>query len=216
MKLKTIITLLICACQFTVFAQKKEKTVEKVEVSTKRVGETYVVSAKNNTTERQEMTLNIAGTGFAKVKSPMTKLINKGETIEFLVLKQLKGQVITPDLNYTYLPKPTEEEISIKNNKLQKKAVKGKIDFSKGIIVFAQDGCPRCNRTTSYLIDNNIDFKYINVTTDAEMNTLMFDKLKENGVLLQTVRMPVMFVNGKISYSHKDLEGFLEALGQKG
>jgi len=96
---------------------------------------------------------------------------------------------------------------------LKKKKANSNIDCSKGIIVFTKTGCPRCNKTLNYLVDNNIQFKYMDVVKNQEFNDLMWEKLHDNNVSNEIV-MPVIIINGKLSHSHKDLDLFLKKITQ--
>ena len=79
-------------------------------------------------------------------------------------------------------------------------------DINKGIVVFSKDGCPRCHFTTSYLLDNNIDFKFINTSDSQDQNRLMWDLLRKDNPQLSSITMPVILVDGKISYNIQDLK----------
>lgn len=59
--------------------------------------------------------------------------------------------------------------------------------------------------------DNNIKYTDMETTKNKEFNNLMWQKLRENKVS-NTILMPVIIINGKITHSHKDLNSFLEKI----
>lgn len=82
---------------------------------------------------------------------------------------------------------------------------------NKGIVVFDKTDCPRCSRTTAYLYENNIPFKIVDVTRNNKGKELMQTLVREDGNKGKFTT-PVILINGKISYSHKNLEAFLTNL----
>ena len=107
------------------------------------------------------------------------KLVNKNEKVDFVTLQFLKNQAYQYNTSSTYSSKPTEAEIQIKTKRLEEKTTKFFVDLSKGIVNFSKEGCPRCNTTTNYLLENDIDFKFLNTTKDIEARNLMWKKLEE-------------------------------------
>ena len=117
--------------------------------------------------------------------------------------------------SYTFNPFYTKSDIAAKNEKLKQHQLDKGVDINKGIVVFSKDDCSRCHRTSSYLLDNNIDFSFINISdkNQPENKKLMWSLLKKNGYTKNSgVTMPVVLVDGKISYSHDDLLQFLKTL----
>ena len=195
---------------FFVFANVSAQTKD-IEVTQNNVNGAIVISVKNNTSERQEVSLTITGNGFEKIKTPVTKNVNKAAIIEFVTLKPTSKSGIQFSSNYTYISKPTDEEMKAKSKKLETKKPDSAIDFSKGIIVFTKTRCPRCTKILNYLLDHNIVFTHMNITENQEYNNLMWKKLEENKVSNEIV-MPVIMINGKLTHSHQDLDSFLKKI----
>ncbi len=84
-------------------------------------------------------------------------------------------------------------------------------NIDKGIVIFNKNGCKRCIYTTNYLTENNIDYKLIN-TSIKKNNLLMWQMLRQNNVLAQSVRMPIVFIDGKLVNSQGDIGEFLKTL----
>jgi glutaredoxin len=81
------------------------------------------------------------------------------------------------------------------------------------LIVFSQDGCPRCAMTRNYLSQHDIPYKELIVNGDKQNQKLMNNYLFDSGFKGGNFMMPVVVVDGEAHYSIKDLEGFLEGLG---
>lgn len=71
-------------------------------------------------------------------------------------------------------------------------------------MVFSKDDCPRSHFTTSYLLDNDIDFRFINTSEGEQQNKMMWSILKKEKRHLKYVNFPVILVDGKVSYNIKD------------
>lgn len=182
-----------------------------VEIIQETIEETIKISFKNNTQETKEIELTLNATGFENFKTPVTKEVAPSQIVHFITLKTKQGISWSLSSTYKYISKPTNEEVTLKKQRLESKVLKNVGDISKGIVVFSKDGCTRCAFATSYLVDNDIDFKMLNITENEEYNKLMWQKLRENGTA-NNVTMPVILVNGKISHSHKDLQSYITTL----
>lgn len=206
MKNTALTFLLFLSLVQNTFGQNKE-----IEVVQENINGEIVISFKNNSSERKEVTLIVKGNGYVKVKMPITKLVDKNETTEFVTLKPSSKKGMYFSSNYTYVSKPIDQET--KTNIIQSETVKtdSKIDLSKGIIVFTKTGCPRCSKTVNYFIDNNIKFTELNTSENQDIDNLMWQKIIENKTL-NSIKMPVIIVNGKLTHSHKDLDAFLKKI----
>jgi len=185
-----------------------------VEVLTKKNKDNYVLSATNHSNVQQEITLTLTVENLRGYKKPVTKLIPAKSTIEIITLTFIKGKGNKYSSKYTYKPKPTKEELAFQEKRLKEKSMEDIGDITKGIVVFSKDGCSRCHYTTSYLLDNDIDFKLLNTSENKDYNHLMWTLLKEDNPVssIKTVTMPVILINGKLSHSMKDLKSFVAGL----
>ena len=91
-------------------------------------------------------------------------------------------------------------------------------NFSKineGIVIFDNVECNRCNKSTSYMLDNNINFKIVDISpteANAKNRDFMQKVIKEKDKNLTQYITPIFIVNGKMSHSHQDLDAFLKSL----
>lgn len=188
-----------------VFAQSNPE----IEVFQKPNEESIIISIKNISDEQKEINLNIDGKGTCKIiKSPITKLVKSGDEVTFITLTPYKGKKLDYSISYSVKSKPTAQELNTFQKKIDSKTISQATDFSSGLIIFGKDGCPRCNKTLKYLIKNNIDFKYINTSKSIDLNSLMWEMLKEEGAK-DNITMPVIVNKGKLTHTHKNLEEFL-------
>lgn len=200
--LKLAVLFLLC---FKSFAQEKE-----IDVVANLVDGNYVISAKNNSDERKEIKIFVTSTEF-KVGPPVVKLVNKGETADFITVKPVKGKMPKFSYGSSFVSKPTDEELAVKNDKLKSHIGLATDDLSKGVVIFTKDGCPRCERTLNHLLKKDSNFKFYNTSESPEMNQLMWKTIKEKKAS-EKITMPVVLVNGKLSHSHADLEAFLNSI----
>ena len=89
--------------------------------------------------------------------------------------------------------------------------------------MFHKNNCPRCIKTTNYLLDNNIDFKWVQIPSNEQIvsNTAPKELLDNQSILQEKLKekkisgsftTPIFMVNGKITHSHRDLDKFLAKL----
>ncbi len=206
---KIFFLLLFCSTTLTLHSQK-----HKVEVFTKKNKDSYVLNAKNNSNVQQEVTLTLTVKNLRGYKNPITKLVPANSTKEIVTLTFIKGKANKVTTRYTYKPKPTQEEINLRKKQLEEKAIENVGDVSKGIVVFSKDGCSRCHYATSYLLDNHIDFKLLNTTENKDYKKLMWILLRKNlpASDLKSVIMPVILIDGELSYNMKNLKTFVANL----
>jgi len=206
---KIVITLLLYLTTLTIHSQK-----HKVELLTKKNKDNYVLSAKNTSNIQQEITLTLTIENLNGYKNPVTTLIPANSTKEILTLTFIKGKANRYTSKYTYKAKPTQEELVFQNKRLEEKRMESIGNLTKGIVVFSKDGCPRCHLTTNYLLDNNIDFKLLNTTKNKDYNKIMWILLKKKlpKSAFKSIVMPVILVDGELSYNMKDLGLFVSNL----
>lgn len=171
--------------------------------------------AINDLSVTQEVKLELIDIkGLKGYSKPITKSVPAGS--RRLMTSVVIGGAYSYRSSYTYIPKPSQaERFAIKKRK-EEKLLKENENIMKGIVVFEKNNCSRCNMSTSYLLDNNIDFKIIDVSDgDGKGNRLMWDLIKKDGFKEGKILTPVFLVNGELSHTHKDLKGFLEDLVSK-
>ena len=210
--MKYLLTAVILACTFC-FNLLVAQNSSEIEVVQKKEGESIIVSIKNNGKEQKEISLHIDGKGTCKIdKSPIIKLVKVGEEITFVTLTPYKGKKLDYSIGYIPKSKPTAEEVKIYESKLLNLTVDDITDYSKGIIVFGNEACPRSEKTTKYLIDHQIDFRYINLTKSTNLIDFLSKKLQENSIKDAIIKMPVIIVDGKLNCNISNLDAFIKGL----
>ncbi len=66
------------------------------------------------------------------------------------------------------------------------------MDLSRGVILFAYDGCPHCRSAYAYLSRNNIKYQLMNTQKDAKAARIA----KQNGIR----GVPALYVSGEKMY----------------
>ena len=191
------------------YAQKHD-----VELIVNKTKEGFVFTVTNHTDVQQEIVLTLKIENLIGYKKPITKLIPAKATIEVIKLYFIKGKYGKYSSNYIYKPKPTKEEQTLKVKQLKEKLLEKVGDITKGIVVFSKDGCTRSQYTTKYLLDNKIEFKFLNTSKNKEYKDLMWILINEEnqGTSLNRVTMPVVLINGKLFHNIKDLKLFVTNL----
>ena len=206
-KISILITFLLAT--LLVYSQKHP-----VEVITDKNKNNYVFKIINHSNVQQEVTLTLTVTNLKGYKAPITKLIPAKSTKKIVTLTFIKGKPHRYASQCSYIAKPTQKEISLQKKKEEEKIAKETGNISKGIVVFSKDGCSRCHYTTSYLLNNNIDFKLFNISKNQDSRKLMWSLLKKKlpKAALKSITMPVILINGEISYNMKDIKAFVSQL----
>ncbi len=183
-----------------------------VLVTLKQEGNSLVTKAINNSNSQQEVTVTMEVKNCNGYKGPVTKLVGAKKTVEMVRLTPLPNKVPQVSYNYSYVPKLSDAEIAAQEKQLQEKRVSVLGEINKGIILFSQDGCPRCSYAVTYLLENDIDFKMVETTEDEAKKQAMWEIIRAENPDITEITFPVFLVNGKLSYSIEDLKGFTSEL----
>ena len=185
-----------------------------VEILSEKSNSGYVLKAKNTAKTQHEIVLTLNVENMKGYKKPIKKLVPANSTVEVVKLSFIKGKVSRYSANFSYVSKPTAKEIAYKKKLLKAKESEEISDLSKGIVVFSKDGCTRCHYVTSYLLDNEIDFIFLNTSENRRYNALMWDlvRQKKPGFTANSVTMPVVLIDGEMSYNMTDLKAFVKSL----
>lgn len=188
-----------------VFSQQKD-----IEFKVEDKDNTLSVMCFNNSEETQEVVLSIKEIkGLKGYSKPIKKVLPPNSKLVFIDLTY--EYVYSYKLAYSMKQVVTLEE---KAEKLAKKESFKLEDVSKineGIVIFDDIECTRCSYATNYLLEHNIAFKIVDISSSKENLKLMWNTIKEKGQSLK-VKTPVIMVNGELSHSHTDLQQFLEGL----
>jgi glutaredoxin len=205
-----LITISLGLLVFLGHSQKKD-----IEVVNKQTDKGFILSAVNNSKVQQEVTLTVAAKNLKGYKAPITKLVPAKTTVEMVTLLFVKNKQASFQCSYTFKPKLSDAEKKLQAKRLEEKVTKDIGNINEGIVVFSKDGCSRCHLTTSFMLDNNIDFKMINTSAGDENDRFMWDMIKKDNPLIKRLTMPVILIDGKISYNINDLKGFVAKLKKK-
>ncbi len=203
--MKTIVFLFLCISS-SIYAQSKPITFKVSEADSK-----LVFICTNNSTTSYDVTLTLTKKkGLSGYTKPITKKVTPETNLVFASLP-IKGSY-----SYSYktsykTSKKTKKELQDIAHTKKEALLKDLSKINTGIVVFDKSDCPRCQRSTAYLVENNIKFKLLNITDNKENKELMWSLLRAEGVTKNIVT-PVFLVDGKLSHSHEDLNTFLESL----
>ncbi|MHA7058267.1 glutaredoxin family protein [Aquimarina sp. M1] len=215
--MKALIFTLIAICTQITQAQNKEVTIIKYKND-----KNYDLYAKNLSNVTQKVDLYITSSGLKKHPEVITKSVSPKDSLLFITLEPSGGKMKFQTA-YSFVPNPTKKEMAVKEKALKKNTYKKGDNINKGIVVFDKSDCPRCDRTTSYLLDNNIDFIRVQIPTNTqtkenkapeelkENRLLLSKKMQENGIFGRYTT-PVILVDGKLTHSHENLSEFLAGL----
>jgi len=182
----------------TTFSFSQEKPIEIIVV--KENGK-LIFNCVNNSKYPYEITFKIKeAKGLRGNRYPITKIIEPQTT------QQLKTFTFKGSYSYDYsfnhkIPSDVFKDPSFELTDGTK--------INEGIVVFNNTDCSRCNRTTSYLLENDIDFKLIDVSNNTENKNLMRSIVRGSGHKGEYVT-PVILINGELSHSHENLMTFLK------
>lgn len=200
-----IITTLFFLTTLTITAQVKPVTfkAEKRENA-------IVFTCTNATQATQEVTLTLTEKkGLRGYTRPLIKKVAPKTTMIFATfpIAGAYSYAFTSSWKEMRTPKELEAIATTKKEKVLQDISK----INTGIVIFDKTDCARCQRATAYLLDNNINFKLLNITDNATHNTLMWDLLRAQGVT-KNVTTPVFLIEGQLTWGHENLDGFLEGL----
>lgn len=147
----------------------------------------YVI---NTTAVPQDVNLNlVALKGLRGDKKPVTKRVEPKDTLQFYSFS------ISGAYSYNYNIRATPV--------FDLDTVSSEIDvaFDEGIVVFFKPDCPRSQRTVAYLVENDIEFKILNVTENKDYPVLMMQLLKEKRKSSKQLLYPIVLVNGEVHFN---------------
>lgn len=194
--------------------------------STEKEGKYLLFKANNTSDVPQQVTIELTkAEGLRDNKRPYKKLVAPNSEV---VIKKvlITGKTYSYSYNHNYAISESYKKAKLLEAEKKKVAkiaeaemvekeayqkLEEKYDINSGIVVFNKDSCPRCHRTTNYLIENDIDFKMINIENNKENNQFMWKVLEKNGITGRVVT-PIIVVDGVVSHSHEDLMEFLKTL----
>ena len=199
-----------CAVVFLCYSSLWAQS-DKIELVDEQNDRDLVIKAINHSDLRQEMVLEIETKNLSGYNGPITKMISSKDTVIMANLTIIPGQW-SYRTKYVLNPKPTDAEIALQDEQLKEKNLNDLQDLGKGIVLFYQDGCPRCTYATTFMLNNGIDFKIFDITNNESDNQLMWNLIKMEAPDLEKVTLPVFLVNGKIAYNIENLKKYTKNL----
>lgn len=207
--MKKKVFLLIVLFTTISFAQKKD-----INFKTTKTDNKLIFICVNSSKTAQEVTLTFSKVkGLGGYKKPITKIVPAKKEINFTELI-IKG-AYSYNFRFNFKPFYSKEDEEKILKKLKEKELKEISNLNKGIVVFSQKGCSRCKYTNNFLIENNIEYSYLNTTNNEDNSRLMWSVLKENNYKGENVKMPVILVDGELFTDLKNLKKFLSSLKSK-
>ena len=198
---------LLGICFFLQSTLAQENAIQIVVEETKR---DLVFRGVNSSLVQQKVRLKIDTVNLAGYKGPITKYIAPNDTIVMVRLAFKNDKRWSYNTNYNYDPVPTFTQ----KQEVKMEVLRNVGDLDKGIVLFYDNDCPRCNYAFTYMAENKIPFKLMNIRSESKSQQLMWQLIQMEKPDLTRVQMPVYLVNGAISYDIKDLEGFTSGLLQ--
>lgn len=122
----------------------------------------------NTTVIPQEVNLQIINdNGLRGNRKPVTKRIEPKDTLQFFsfIISE------TYSYNYNLQAKPILENIPFID--------KHEVDTEKGIVIFYKKDCPRSNRTVAHIMENEKEFKVIDIQSKQENHFFMYQVLSD-------------------------------------
>lgn len=144
----------------------------------------------NTTAIAQEVNLQITdATGLRGNRRPVTKRIEPKDTLHFFsfIISE------TYSYNYNIDTKPILQSIPF--------AEKQEVDTENGIVVFYRQDCPRSNRTVTHLLENERNFKVIDIQSKQENHVFMYQVLNNKNETPEKLQLPVVLVDGTVYYN---------------
>jgi len=169
--------------------------------------------AVNDLSETQEVEFTLTEKkGLKGYTKPVVKTVAPGA--RRLMISVTFSGAYSYSTSYRWVSKPNKTEQIAKAKQLKEKVLNEFGNIKKGIVVFEKNNCSRCNMSTSFLLDNDIDFKMIDVTQDGDGNRLMWEYIRKDKSYKEgeSILTPAFLVDGKFTHSHKDLRAFLASL----
>lgn len=196
-----------------------------VSIARARKGNVESIYFKNNTNVTYEATIKLRNVSGYKTKSgDYSKVIKPKDSVLVIRLVPLNGKTPSLSMSYNYKPKMTKEEVTNTRNELVKYAYKKGDDLSQGIVLFERSNCSRCHIAISYLLENNIPFKWVelptneqirnkNLTPELKENQILYDLINaQNGYVSYETMTPSFIVNGTYSPKQDNMMEYLKAL----
>jgi len=207
MKKSKLIVLLFLGIGQLLFSQKRIK----LETFEAKKGTVFFIENKTNFT--QKVTLIITSNFFKNGYKTIVKKIKPRQKKKFYRLKHKEKVVFTT--NVETKKKATKKQLKLEAKKIAERHFDLATDnVDKGIVIFSKKSCSRCRLAERILDENNIKFKRIAIDESPEGKKLMWQKIRGDSNEYKRIKTPVIIIDGKVSYSHKNLVQFVKDIAE--
>ncbi|MBA3985423.1 MAG: hypothetical protein H0X63_02345 [Flavobacteriales bacterium] len=121
-------------------------------------------------------------------RTPVTKTVQPKDTVTFYSFTTSGAN----SYNYHIKTKPIIEFIPFVEIQ--------EVQSDNGITVFYNKNCPRSVRTVAHLLENDKDFKVIDIMANRENHDFMYQVLKDKSEFKEKFLLPVILVDGLVFF----------------
>jgi len=208
--MKKILFLLLLFLGYA-FAKAQSKTPD-VELIEDKQRKRWLLYAQNNTDEEKEAFLLVQGQGFRRsAGKPVIKIIPANSKVLMQTLIPLKGAEPTYTKIFTFEDKLQTVNRKKNNGINVNDAVQlDPVDPSE-LTVFIQNDCPKCEQLVTYLNDNHVKYRLLDIDKHQDVKDLMFSQLDDGKPKTQAV-LPVVCQDGKAYENIPSISRFIKEM----
>lgn len=189
-----------CIILFFVMNCKVASAQQPLEITESRQANVITLFASNNSKNEVEFSFDLMSKGFLVSKAlPIKEKLESGQKLELLQLTAPPNTECSYETNVTY--NVVRAAPSIANQRMTFTSLDEKV-----LNIFTKDGCNRCSFTLASLTEKGIEFNELNTSIHHPNMELMFNILKKNNHVSESVMMPVIVYKDEVYYNIQDLE----------
>jgi glutaredoxin len=194
--------LLVAMIPFVLNAQKD------VQLFEKEKNGNIIIYAKNLSKTDLKIDLRIESTGLNLSNSISHKQVLKGgSTEEVITLTPTPGLAWSYKTSLSY--SPVNDDGTWNETKGGKQKNKG-LTEARGVVLYTKPGCGRCKQARNYLADEGIPYKEVDLSRRTDDTDAMWSALRAQGFAGESVKTPVIQVNGRLYYEMQNVSDFLD------
>lgn len=183
-----------------------------VDVISEQTESGYIIKAVNNTDVPREFTVTLDTHNLSGYTNPVKAVIPPQTTRQIAELKKVPNEYVNLKWKFSHKAIPFKRTPQPKADNSRESILSKLKVTEKDIVVFIKDDCDICDVVTSYLNENKVTFKQINVSKNPDSHRFMWDLVKLENPKAQKVSIPVFLVKGKLSYNETDIKGFVQGI----
>ena len=205
--MKHLITLLLGTIGFSMFSQSVP-----VDVISEKTESGYTLKAINNTEVAREFTLTLTTENLNGYTNPIKVVVPPKSTVTAAELTKVPNEYVNLKFKFSHKAIPAKKTTTAEAKKTKEGVMTSLKVTPEDIVVFTKEDCDICDVVISYLNENKINFKQINVSKNPENHRSMWDLVRIENPNAEKVSIPVFLVKGKLNYNEKDIQGFVQGL----